>query len=329
MGIELIKYKTYDAVRLSNSRYSAVITYGRGCNMVELNDMRNHLALLHYPESHEADEYEKSCQRFGSAILFPPNKIRDGIFHWKNRTYDFKSNQLPPAHGIIKEFPFDIDSSHQSGNEDMIKFRFNSFDSVYHQAFGWHFTCFFTFILSLEGITQIIEFENIGDIDIPFGLGFHTAFRIPQNDSDSHAKEYYQIMVSCGKQWELDEHGFPTGRLISATHDYNNGYPSPLAAPLAEHLQAAILPDDRNALPFHGAKIRNTKTNLELVYETDHKFTNWMIWNKNASDNFICIEPMTCIIDAPNAKIPEPLHGFTTLKPQEHWEAKNRLYVQS
>ncbi len=160
MGIELIKYKTYDAVRLSNSRYSAVITYGRGCNMVELNDMRNHLALLHYPESHEADEYEKSCQRFGSAILFPPNKIRDGIFHWKNRTYDFKSNQLPPAHGIIKEFPFDIDSSHQSGNEDMIKFRFNSFDSVYHQAFGWHFTCFFTFILSLSHSVTVLVVDS-------------------------------------------------------------------------------------------------------------------------------------------------------------------------
>lgn len=327
MGIEYITYKSYDAVRLSNSHYSAIITHGRGCNIAELNDIKNNLALLHYPESDEAEEYENSCQRFGSAVLFPPNKVRDGMIHWNNRTYDLKSNQIPPAHGLIKEFPFEVVSSDEHENECYIKFRFNSIDSIYYKSFNWNFTCCFTYTLSLEGITQFVEFENNGDTDIPFGLGFHTAFRIPQNDA--YSTEDYRILVSCGKQWELDKNGFPTGRLISAVHDYNHGCVSPLAAPLAEHLQAAVLSGSSDKLPFHGARIQNIKATVEFVYETDQIFSNWMIWNKNASDNFVCIEPMTCIIDAPNANIPETLHGFTTLKPQQHWEAKNRLYVQS
>lgn len=320
MGYELIKYKNYDAVRLTNSRYSAVITHGRGCNLIEFNDIQNNLSFLHYPEAEEAAEYEEACQRFGSAVLFPPNKIRNGIIHWNNRTYNLISNQLPRAHGILKEFPFEIISSHEDKAESMIKFRFNSVGSLYHKSFGWDFTCCFTFTLSESGITQLVDFENNGETDIPFGLGFHTAFRIPQNDC--FTKEDYGIFVSSAKQWELDENGFPTGNLIAVPDGYNTGCISPLAAPLADHLQA-----DGHS-PFHGAKIRNLKTNTELIYETDSIFANWMVWNKNASDNFVCIEPMTCIIDAPNAKIPQSLHGFLSLKPKEHWEAKNRLYVK-
>lgn len=327
MGIEFIKYKTYNAVRLFNSCYSAIITHGRGCNIAEFNDIKNNLALLHYPESDETEEFEYSCQRFGSAVLFPPNKIRDSIFHWNNTTYDLKLNHIPPAHGLIKEFPFEIVFSDERENEDCIKFRFNSFGSIYQKAFNWNFSCCFTYILSMEGLTQCVEFDNTGDTDIPFGLGFHTAFRIPQNNTCS--KDDYRILVSCGKQWELDENGFPTGCLVSTVHDYNHGCVSPLAAPLAEHLQAAPLSESSGKPHFHGAIVQNIKTNTEFVYETDRNFPNWMIWNKNASDNFVCIEPMTCIIDAPNAKIPETLHGFVTLKPQAHWEAKNRLYVQS
>ena len=326
MGYELIKYKNYDAVRLTNSRYSAIITHGRGCNLIEFNDIQNNLNLLHYPEPEEAVEYEEACQRFGSAILFPPNKISNSIIHWNNHTYDLKSNNLPVAHGILKEFPFEIISSHRNENEEIVKFRFNSVGSIYHKSFDWNFTCCFTFTLSESGITQFVEFENNGETEIPFGLGFHTAFRIPQNDSFS--KEDYCILVSSAKQWELDENGFPTGRLISAPDGYNSGCVSPLATPLADHLQAATLSEDCAHSSFHGAKIRNLKTNTELIYETDNIYANWMVWNKKASDNFVCIEPMTCIIDAPNANIPQSLHGFISLKPREHWEAKNRLYVK-
>ncbi|MCM1467039.1 MAG: hypothetical protein NC086_02740, partial [Alistipes sp.] len=139
--------------------------------------------------------------------------------------------------------------------------------------------------------------------------------------------EDYRILVSCEKQWELDENGFPTGKRISPPDGYNNGI-MPLAAPLADHLQADMLPENGSS-PFHTAMIRNIKTGTELIYETDRIFANWMVWNKRASDNFVCIEPMTCIIDAPNATIPQDLHGFTTLKPGGRWSAKNRLYVRS
>lgn len=326
MSIEYITYQNKEAVKLSLSPYSAIICHGRGCSLAELRDTERNLSFLHYPEEDETEEYAASPQRFGSSILFPPNKLTDGLIHWNHQTYDLTAHNIPGSHGLLKEFPFELISVTENQKEITGRFCYHSIHSVYYNAFGWNFTCHLTFTLCADGITQQIYFENNGETHIPFGLGFHTAFRIPQNDSFN--KDDYRIMVTCGRQWELDEHGFPDGRLVSADCDYNEGNVLPLAAPIAEHIQAATLnlPDGKT---FHGAKIRNLRTNTELIYETDSVFANWMIWNKKAAGNFICIEPMTCIIDAPNRNIPEKLHGFISLKPHQHWEAKNRLYVRN
>lgn len=326
MGIELTEYKNANAARLTNSRYSAIITYGRGCSLVEFNDIENDLFLLHYPEPEDTEEYNASPQRFGSALLFPPNKMRHGAFRWNNRVYDLEAHHIPWAHGLIKEFPFEIVSSRQDDTDISVEFRFHSIDSVYYKEFGWDFTCTLIFTLSPEGMTRRISFTNNGEAEIPFGFGLHTAFRIPQNDS--FTKEDYRIMVSCGQQWQLDEHGFPTEKLLPPVYGFNEGNISPLAVPMAEHLQAVTLEKHHIRDMFHGAVIRNLRTNTELVYETDPVFAHWMIWNKNAADNFICIEPMTCIINAPNTNIPENVHGFISIKPHACWEAKNRLYVK-
>ncbi|MCM1467815.1 MAG: hypothetical protein NC086_06660, partial [Alistipes sp.] len=183
MSYELIKYNHYDAVRLANSRYCAIILHGRGCSLIEFNDIPNRLSFLHYPEAEDTEEFEEACQRFGSAVLFPPNKLKNGAICWENRVYDLPAHHIPPAHGLLKEFPFELVSAREGENGMGIKFRFNSKDSIYYKSFRWDFTCCFTYILSENGITQIVGFENNGDTDIPFGLGFHTSFRIPQNDN--------------------------------------------------------------------------------------------------------------------------------------------------
>lgn len=325
MSIEFIKYQNDDAIKLTISHYSAIICHGRGCNLAEFNDTVRNLAFLHYPEPEDTEEYAEAPQRFGSAILFPPNKLTDSTIHWNNQVYDLKAHHIPGSHGLLKEFPFELISSEENETKITVSFRYISIDSIYYSSFSWNFTCRFTFTLSEDGITQLVSFENNGETEIPFGLGFHTAFRIPQNDC--FGKEDYHIMVSCDKQWHFNEKGFPDGSLVSPDYSYNKGNVLPLAVPIAEHLQAAAIEDTISHKTFHGAKIHSLKTNTELIYETDPVFAHWMIWNKKASDNFICIEPMTCIIDAPNSNVPQNLHGFISLKPHQYWEAENRLYV--
>lgn len=327
MAIDFIKYQGFDSVKLSFNQYDAIIMHGRGCNIVELNDTANHLSLLHFPESGEEAEFKASPQRFGSVVLFPPNKIAEGTFTHNGVRYSLKEHGIPISHGLLKEYPFTPENSMETDDGIYVKFSFNSMDSIYYKAFQWLFECCFEFKLSPLGLMQRFSIYNMGKTEIPLGVGFHTSFRIPQNDS--FCKEDYTVLISCGRQWELDANAYPTGKLIPLSHDYLHGDVTPLAAPIAEHTQAVVWNNG-----FHGAIVTNKRTGMQFIYETDPVFSNWMIWNNKASDNYICIEPMSCIINAPNTDKSgfsgSSFNGidFTTLRPSGSWHAKNRMYVK-
>lgn len=321
MAVEFLKYQGFNCVKLTFNQYCAEILYGRGCNIIEFKDLRNNLSLLHFPEPGEEEEFARSPQRFGSAILFPPNKMQDGAIVMNNIRYSLTDNNIPVAHGLLKEFPYELVDYTETKECIDIKFKFNSRNSVYYTAFSWLFECCFEYTLSEEGLLQKVSISNKGNTDIPFGLGFHTAFRIPQNET--FTKDDYTMMVTCNRRWELDSSSYPTGNRTDPSQDYSNGNISPLSRAIAEHLEAATIND------FHGAVITNQKTNTQFIYETDIAFSQWMIWNNNASDNYICIEPMTQIINAPNTTLPYSESGASVLSAGKTFEATNRMYVKS
>lgn len=323
MPVLTTEYKGFKALGINIYPYRATILYGRGCNIIEFFHEEYDLNLLHYPEDNELSEFLSSPQRFGSAILFPPNKISSGCFTRDGITYDFTGNGLPCSHGILKELPFECIECTENPGQINVKLRYNSTASKYDKAFSWKFICTFEFTLDNSGLTQQITFDNIGDTKIPLGVGFHTAFRIPENDS--HSPEDYGIYVSCRGQWELNENGCPTGRISETTLDFTSGSLNPSAHVLAHHLAAA---DKASGSDFHGAVIINHKTGHKLFYETDPVFKDWMVWNNKASDNYVCIEPMSWIINAPDTPVPDSESGFTYLYPSEKWTAKNRMYVK-
>lgn len=329
MSIEAIKYRDINALRLSFNNYEVIILNGRGCNVIEFKETSHNLSFLHFPEDNELDEFQKSPQRFGNAVLFPPNKLTHSRFSKNGITYDFEKHNIPGSHGIIKELPFELIESAECDNCIFVKFKLISADTPYYKAFSWNFNLYFEFTLSDEGLIQNIIFENTGSVVIPFGLGFHTAFRIPFNDHN--LPNNYKIFVSCGKRWETDNYNNPSGRLVALVHDYSDQGVLPLAQPIAEHTTAISTNIPSSATihtDFHGAIILDTTTGTEFIFETDTKFKNWMIWNNKASDNYICIEPMTWIIDAPNIPISDLESGFQFINPGQVWEAKNRLYVR-
>lgn len=329
MGIETLKYRDTDAIKLSFNNYIVTILNGRGCNIIEFYETTHDLSFLHFPEDHELEEFGISPQRYGSAILFPPNKIVNGCFTKNNTLYDYSPHNIPWSHGILKELPFELVESLDNSESIYVKFRLNSFNTPYYAAFKWKFDLFFEFTLSDAGLLQNVIFKNTGDTPIPFGLGFHTAFRIPFDNS--HSSEDYKTYVTCGKQWEMDSRNCPSGNLVSLEHNYATEGIVPLAMPIAEHTTAVY--DNLDFIDielssFHGAVVLDAKTNTKFIYETDSKFKDWMIWNNNASDNYICIEPMTWIINAPNVPIPDSQSGFQFINPNEIWEAKNKMCVK-
>lgn len=322
MNIEKILYENQDSICLSFGKYQAIIMYGRGCNIVEFNDTSTNRKLLHFPETSDKEEFDRSVQRYGSAILFPPNRIEKGCFKRNNKFYNLKANKHPASHGILKEVPFDLVQSSVSEDCLYVKFAFNSYTNEIYHNLSWDFTCYFEYILSNEGLTQKITITNNGYTPIPTGVGFHTAIRIPSDDNTTPLD--YNVKVSTGMQWELNEHTIPTGQIIPLSRDYKNIGILPLSAPISEHTTVSPFKNG-----FHGAIITDIKSGYNFFYKVDPIFSHWMIWNNNASDNYICIEPMSWIINAPNSNLRDELTGYRELNHLQSFNARNAMYVRS
>lgn len=319
MSVQMLKIQGFDCVKLSFNNYSATIMHGRGCNIIDFTETTNNLSLLHYPEEHDDEEFARSPQRFGSVMLFHPNRIRKGLLPGKDQLYDLNKAGIPISHGLVKEYSFDLVSQNETDDFIEIKFTFNSSSTPYYKEFGWLFEINYTYTLSSEGLLQEVSVTNKCNISIPFGFGYHTAFRIPQ--TDSFTKDDYTISVSSLFHWELDCEGFPTGNLIPLDNPYNSDTIRPLDYPISELIQADLG-------EVHTAIIHNQVTDHRFIYETDTIFKNWMIWNNNANCNYICIEPMSWIINAPNVPIDSEHSGFRYLEPSETINAKNKMYVK-
>lgn len=327
MAITFSKYRDINSVKLSFNNYEATILYGRGCNLIEFNDKARQLTVLHAPADEDLPDFQKSPQRYGSAPLFPPNKIHRGRYTRDGKEYDLVAQGIPFAHGLLKEFSYSVREWVETPSYSYIKFSFNSLNSVYYNAFHWNFDCFFEFRLSDEGVSQTISFFNHGMEPIPFGVGFHTSFQIPF-DSSSTPKDYL-VYAGTGMQWELDDHSCPTGQLSKPARDYIKSGINPLESPIAEHLQVSDWNHKSLEIEhFHGAVILDTRTNTKVLYEIDSKFSQWMFWNNNAAHGYICLEPMTCIINAPNVtQLPDKLTGFQYLASNQYWSATNNISI--
>jgi len=52
-----------------------------------------------------------------------------------------------------------------------------------------------------------------------------------------------------------------------------------------------------------------------------------MIWNNIACGEFICPEPQTNLVNAPNVDLPDDEKGLYRLQQGEIWEESSRLYT--
>lgn len=50
-----------------------------------------------------------------------------------------------------------------------------------------------------------------------------------------------------------------------------------------------------------------------------------MLFNKGGCEGFVCAEPQTWIIDAPNSMLPPDKSGFRALKPQRYLSTETHL----
>ncbi len=304
------------SIMLSTRDYFAEILPWQGANCIRLHHVPSGAELLRTPGRPE-DYTEKNPFLYGMPLLFWPNRIQTGRFIYEGREYRFPVNEKSTGchlHGTLHQTLFQVEAT--SKNRGV--FSYSASEERPYHGFPHAFTLEVEYLLTDDGLQQTVTMKNNSNCVMPFALAFHTTFRIPfLPDSES---EHISILVPNDGEYQRDKDFLPTGKLITEKReliDLNEGSFVPghnkISALLKRQEGGKVLLTDRY-------------TGLQVAYCVDEKYRCWMLFNGGAKD-LVCIEPQTCISNAPYASLPDTERGLLLIEPSESIVLKTLLYV--
>lgn len=328
--IEQTTWGNFSAVRFSAGGYEALIIPDVGANLIELKDNKRGLNLLRTPD--DGETFGTRPQVYGIPVLFPPNRIEDGTFKVGNTVYNFPINETAKnnhIHGFLHKRPWKVNRTEIIGDTAEVELTFHADPATdFFVYFPHEFEFRLLYKLSYSGLEQNVSVINKSNDAMPFGLGFHTAFRVPFHP-DSR-EEDHRLKVSIGRKWELNDRMLPTGRILPLDKE-EEAYRSQGVFPTGHVIDRALFtaqPIKIEDKDFHGAAIEDVSKGLRLIYEVSREYKHWMLWNENGSKGFVCPEPQTWTVNAPNIALKDEETGFVLLSPGGSWQGSCRIFVQ-
>ena len=306
------------AVRLEAGGYAAAICPDLGANCFLLE--RDGASFLRIPPSFDA--FRRDCNIYGMPLLFPPNRVRDGAYRFQGREYRLPINEPERGnhiHGFLSSAPFALTSERADGGTCEAIFSYEASAEAPYSSFPHAFRVTLAYSLGPQGLVQRLCVKNLGGTDMPLGLGFHTAFNAAFLPG-SRAEEY-RLSLTVSRQIPLDPERFlPAGGEIADNELLRalrgEGMP-PQGAAVSCHLRgaAAGFSAASSAGAPGEARLSHLPSGRALVYRTDPRYLFWTLWNQGGDKGFICPEPQTWTIDAPNSPLPPEESGFAALAP--------------
>jgi len=202
--------------------------------------------------------------RGGVPVLFPtPGKLDNDLWSRDGRIGSLKQ------HGFARDLPWKVVET----TAHSVQLRLESDDATLAR-FPWELALDFTY--SLRGRVLRIEqrIENRSDSPLPFGMGFHPYFRVPQSE-----KAATRIETSATKAFDnvtkqtIDLVGIDLTAKEVDLHLLNHGC-------------------NESALIF-------SQGLDEIRVRASEEFTHWVVWTLENRD-FVCLEPWTCPGNAMN-----------------------------
>lgn len=331
--VKNIEWKGHTAVEFSAGGYEAIMVPEVGANIVKLKNTIKNVNVLREPEENlEFDKFKERPQIYGLPVLFPPNRIEDGTFKVGDKIYKFpinEPNRNNYLHGFIKNEAWEITKREVVSNSEVQVDAIFSFTKQhdFYKYFPHEFKFKLSYNLSSQGLKQTASLTNLSDEKMPVGIGYHSAFNVPFDDNKND--EDFKVIASIDKRWEQDKRNLPTGNILDLTDEekkmLNKGM-SVSGSPIETHYTLKHMKFCNG--DFKGAAIEDKSNKLRVVYEMGDKYKHLVIWNGTGDEHFVCIEPQSWVINAPNVKMPDDVTGFTTLAPKMTWSEVLRIYIE-
>ena len=300
-----------DKITLKSGDHLAVIDALHGANCISLRNEKYGISILR-----EVPKGQKKDHPFlyGMPLLFPANRISGGRFTFEGRLYDFGINEEKTAcqlHGCLHDLPFRVVKAEENRVLCVLDVQKNSL----YPSFPHDFSIQTEYTLDESGLVQTVTVFNRSDADMPCLLGFHTTFNARKENGRP-----YLISAELGQGYERNESYLPTKNLLPRDELYEslrNGSFSACGQKISRHYAIEnegliTLTDPENA--------------FTILYENDEKYAYRLIYNGDA-DEFICLEPQTCLVDAVNTEAPREGRGFDVIGAEESKTYRSKISV--
>jgi aldose 1-epimerase len=310
-----IDWQGTPAYLLENEYLAVSICPAIGNNVYSIWDKKLQRELLRTPESPAA--LAEQFVQYGTPVLMPPNRIRNGQFQYDGRDYQFDVTQRHfgnHIHGVVREQAWTVTAAGQSDDGKLfITSAFNLADDPNVQRQYPHaLELELTYVLEGSSLTHTLKAVNKGDTAAPFGYGLHTWFVLDGKP------ESWKLQLPVSSIWELDEQNIPTGQLVPLGRyealiegDSLKGHNMDTVFQIGDNPCVAILSNEA----------------AEIRYSGSEPFKQWVIFTKGEADEFICLEPYTWVTNAPNLSLPAEVTGLRGIAPGEALELEVELKV--
>jgi len=268
-------------------------------------------------------ELKANPSRYGNPVLFPfPNRIRDGKYSWKGKAYATPANASGHAiHGYALRSAWRVITEQGGDDHARVEARWQlSVDAPEHRE-HWPADAVLTVSckLGVGGLTIEAVVSNPDTVDLPWGLGYHTYFRMPLTESTDTAKS--KIVIPAARRWELE--GFlPTGRQtpLPAELDFRQGLP--LAGLKADDVLTGLEHGSDGSSECH---LIDETIGREVFLAASPEFTELVVFTPSWNPNAIALEPYTQTTDAINLAARGIEGGLKVLPPGSSARALIRI----
>jgi aldose 1-epimerase len=271
--------------------------------------------------------------RSGIPVLFPfPNRLRGGHFSWLGQEYQLPLNDASKKHaihGFAAFKPWRVIDHGSDATSAWVTGEFTaSVDGK--EAFAlWpaDYRLRLTHRLTDRALRIEATVTNPDRKPLPFGLGYHTYFRVPFQSG--HSEQDYWVKCPARAYWELDEN-LPTGNRRPAED------PRDLRAErwcVGLSLDDVLTNFDRPTTPvaeqlhFRGS-VRQASNGLAVEVYASSTFRELVVFTP-PHRQAICLEPYTCTTDALNLQQRGVDAGLLVLQPGEEWHGVVELRAPS
>jgi len=279
-------------------------------------------ALVPPPGLREFKEKRDAAFRYGTPILFPPNRVKGGRIAYGGREYRLPLNEpTNHLHGELCSRAWevvDLGASEEDGAFVVSRFRYSRHPVILD--YFPHLLAFTVTVRLREGRLDMCgTIANEGADEAPFAFGLHPYFSLPFGSG-----EEISLRVPAAEEWPVTNEAFVTGRpsATAFSRELNRGVSITDYPPLGCSLLSMDKDGDRTC------RMELKDRGYAIAYRFGPAFPYVVLFRPDWASAY-SLEPYTYVTDAFNLPYERELTGARGIGPGEEIGFDTSLWIES